>query len=148
MERLVIGSDHAGYELKLQIIEYLKGKGYECVDLGTDSKDSCNYVEFGLAVGKAVASGEFAKGILICGTGVGISISANKVNGVRAVVCSEPVSARLSREHNDSNIVAFGSRIVGLEMAKAIVDAWLGAEFQGGRHAVRVGTITEYENNR
>lgn len=148
MKRLVIGSDHAGYDLKKTIVEYLASKGYECVDLGTHSTDSCNYVEFGLAVGKAVASGEFEKGILICGTGVGISISANKVNGVRAVVCSEPVSARLSREHNNSNILAFGARIVGTEMAKAIVDAWLGAEFQGGRHQTRIDTITGYENNR
>lgn len=148
MKRLVIGSDHAGYEMKVKIVEYLQGKGYECVDLGTHSTDSCNYVEFGLAVGKAVASGEFEKGIVICGTGVGISISANKVNGIRAVVCSEPLSARLSREHNNSNILAFGARVVGIEMAKMIVDEWLAAEFQGGRHQARIDTITDYENNR
>ena len=118
------------------------------MDFGTHSADSCNYAEYGIAVGKAVASGEFRKGILICGTGVGISISANKVNGIRAVVCSEPLSARMSREHNDSNILAFGSRIVGIELAKMIVDEWLAAEFQGGRHAARVATITDYEQNR
>ncbi len=148
MERLAIGSDHAGYEMKLKIIDYLKEKGYECVDFGTHSQDSCNYAEYGIAVGKAVAGGEFGKGILICGTGVGISISANKVDGIRAVVCSEPLSAKMSREHNDSNILAFGSRIVGIELAKMIVDEWLAAEFQGGRHAARVATITEYEHNR
>lgn len=148
MKRLAIGSDHAGFELKLKIVEYLQGKGYECVDLGTHSQDSCSYVEFGLAVGKAVGSGEFEKGILICGTGVGISIAANKVNGVRAVVCSEPLSARLSRQHNNSNILAFGARIVGIEMAKMIVDEWLAAEFEGGRHETRVNQIISYENNR
>lgn len=146
--KIAIGNDHAATELKFQIKEYLESKGYEVINFGTDTNDSCNYPEYGEAVGKAVASGEAEAGVLICGTGVGISIAANKVNGIRAVVCSEPVTAKLSKEHNNSNIVAFGARIVGLEMAKAIVDAWLGAEYQGGRHQTRVDMITEIEKRQ
>lgn len=146
--KIAIGNDHAATELKFQIKEYLESKGHEVINFGTDTNDSCNYPEYGEAVGKAVASGEAEAGVLICGTGVGISIAANKVNGVRAVVCSEPVTAKLSKEHNNSNIVAFGARIVGFEMAKAIVDAWLGAEYQGGRHQTRVDMITEIEKRQ
>ena len=146
--KIAIGNDHAATELKFQIKEYLESKGHEVINFGTDTNDSCNYPEYGEAVGKAVASGEAEAGVLICGTGVGISIAANKVNGVRTVVCSEPVTAKLSKEHNNSNIVAFGARIVGLEMAKAIVDAWLGAEYQGGRHQTRVDMITEIEKRQ
>ena len=112
--KIAIGNDHAATELKFQIKEYLESKGYEVINFGTDTNDSCNYPEYGEAVGKAVASGEAEAGVLICGTGVGISIAANKVNGIRAVVCSEPVTAKLSKEHNNSNIVAFGAIIVGL----------------------------------
>ena len=146
--KIAIGNDHAATELKFQIKEYLESQGHEVVNFGTDSNDSCNYPEFGEAVGNAVAKGEVEAGVLICGTGVGISIAANKVKGVRAVVCSEPVTAKLSKEHNNSNIVAFGARIVGLEMAKAIVDAWLGAEYQGGRHQTRVDLITAIEERQ
>lgn len=146
--KIAIGNDHAATELKFQIKEYLESQGHEVVNFGTDTNDSCNYPEFGEAVGRAVASGEAEAGVLICGTGVGISIAANKVNGVRAVVCSEPVTAKLSKEHNNSNIVAFGARIVGFEMAKAIVDAWLGAEYQGGRHQMRVDMLTDIEKRQ
>lgn len=146
--KIAIGNDHAATELKFQMKEYLESQGHEVINFGTDTNDSCNYPEFGEAVAKAVVSGEAEAGVLICGTGVGISIAANKVNGVRAVVCSEPVTAKLSKEHNNSNIVAFGARIVGFEMAKAIVDAWLGAEYQGGRHQMRVDMITEIENRQ
>ena len=146
--KIAIGNDHAATELKFQIKEYLESQGHEVVNFGTDNNDSCNYPEFGEAVGNAVAKNEVDAGVLICGTGVGISIAANKVNGVRAVVCSEPVTAKLSKEHNNSNIVAFGARIVGLEMAKAIVDAWLGAEYQGGRHQTRVDMITAIEERQ
>lgn len=146
--KIAIGNDHAATELKFQIKEYLESQGHEVINFGTDTNDSCNYPEFGEAVGKAVVSGEAEAGVLICGTGVGISIAANKVNGVRAVVCSEPVTAKLSKEHNNSNIVAFGARIVGLEMAKAIVDAWLGAEYQGGRHQMRVDMLTAIEERQ
>lgn len=146
--KIAIGNDHAATELKFQIKEYLESLGHEIVNFGTDTKDSCNYAEIGEAVGNAVAKKEVEAGVLICGTGVGISIAANKVNGVRAVVCSEPVSAHLSKLHNNSNIVAFGARIVGLETAKAIVDAFFTTEYEGGRHQLRVDTITEIEKRQ
>lgn len=146
--RVAIGNDHAATELKFQVKEYLESKGYEVVNFGTDTNDSCNYPEYGEAVANAVAKGEVDAGVLICGTGVGISIAANKVKGIRAVVCSEPVTARLSKLHNDSNIVAFGARIVGLETAKAILDAWFETEYEGGRHQKRVDMITEIEERQ
>ena len=146
--KVAIANDHAATELKFQVKEYLESKGYEVINYGTDTNDSCNYPEFGEAVGKAVASGEADKGVLICGTGVGISIAANKVKGVRAVVCSEPVTARLSKMHNDSNIVAFGARIVGFETAKAIIDAFFETEYEGGRHQRRIDMIHEIEERQ
>lgn len=146
--KIGIGNDHAAVDMKFEIKEYLEAKGYEVVNFGTDKKDSCNYPEFGEAVAKAVAGGEADLGILICGTGVGISLAANKVKGIRAVVCSEPVTARLSKEHNNTNVLAFGARIVGMEMAKSIVDAWLDAKFQGGRHQTRIDMITAIEENQ
>lgn len=144
--KIGIGNDHAAVDMKNEIAEYLQQKGYEVVNYGTDSNESCNYPDYGRKVGKAVASGEVDLGILICGTGVGISLAANKVKGVRAVVCSEPYSAKLSRQHNNTNILAFGARVVGIEMAKMIVDEWLGAEFMGGRHQTRVDMIMAIEN--
>ena len=144
--RLAIGNDHAAYEMKLEIKKYLEDKGHEVVDFGTHSTESCNYPEYGEAVGRAVASGEADGGVLICGTGIGISISANKVKGVRAAVCSEPVSAALTKKHNNANVIAFGARIVGIEMAKAIIDAWLNAEYEGGRHQTRIDMMMEIEN--
>lgn len=146
--RVAIGNDHAATELKFQVKEYLESKGYEVINFGTDTTDSCNYPEYGEAVGNAVAKGEADAGVLICGTGVGISIAANKVKGIRAVVCSEPVTARLSKLHNDSNIVAFGARIVGFETAKAILDAWFETEYEGGRHQKRIDMITEIEERQ
>ena len=127
-----------------EIKAYLEEKGHEVINIGTDTHDSCNYPEYGEKAGRMVAAGEVDGGVLICGTGVGISIAANKVKGVRAAVCSEPVTARLVKEHNNANIIAFGARIVGSEMAKAIVDAWLDAEYIGsGRHERRVNMIEE-----
>ncbi len=146
--KLAIGNDHAAVEMKREIAAYLKEKGHEVINVGTDSCDSCNYAEFGEKVGNLVASGEVDGGVLICGTGVGISIAANKVNGVRACVCSEPLTARLSRQHNNSNIIAFGARIVGIETAKLFVDCWLVAEYEGGRHERRVGYIREIEEKQ
>lgn len=146
--KIAMGNDHAAVEMKQEIQKYLEEKGYEIINFGTDSHESCNYPEYGQAVGEAVVKGEADCGILICGTGVGISIAANKVQGVRAAVCSEPTTARLVREHNNANIIAFGARIVGMEMAKSIVDAYLGAEFLGGRHQKRVDMIHEIEKNR
>ena len=143
--KIAIGNDHAAVELKQEMKEYLESKGHQVVDLGVNSTESYNYPEYGEAVGRAVVAGDVDCGVLICGTGVGISIAANKVKGVRAAVCSEPVTARLVKEHNNANIIAFGARIVGSETAKAILDAYLGAEFLGGRHQTRIDMIHEIE---
>ena len=144
--KIAIGNDHAAVEMKNEIKAYLESKGHEVINFGTDTSASCNYPEYGKAVGKAVASGEAECGVLICGTGVGISLAANKVKGIRAAVCSEPVTARLTKQHNNANIICFGARIVGVELAKAIVDAYLDAEFEGGRHQTRVDMIMDIEN--
>ena len=144
--KIGIGNDHAAVDMKNEISEYLKEKGYEVVNYGTDSNESCDYPVYGEKVGEAVAHGDVDLGILICGTGVGISLAANKVKGVRAVVCSEPYSAKLSRQHNNTNILAFGARVIGIELAKMIIDEWLSAEFVGGRHQTRVDMITAIEN--
>ncbi len=146
--KLAIGNDHAAVEMKKEIMAYLEGKGIEVVNVGTDTPESYPYAVSGYKVGRLVASGEVDGGVLICGTGVGISMAANKVKGVRACACSEPVTARLTKEHNNANIIAFGARIVGLETAKAIVDAWLGATFQGGRHQTRIDMIAEIEETQ
>ena len=125
--KIGIGNDHAAVDMKNEISEYLKEKGYEVVNYGTDSNESCDYPVYGEKVGEAVAHGDVDLGILICGTGVGISLAANKVEGIRAVVCSEPYTAKLSRQHNNTNILAFGARVIGIETAKMIVDEWLNA---------------------
>lgn len=141
-----IGNDHAAVEMKNQIKEFLEEKGYKVINYGTDTEESCDYPIYGEKVGKAVASGKVDAGVLICGTGIGISIAANKVKEVRAAVCSEPVTARLTKEHNNANVIAFGSRIVGIETAKAIVTAWLDAVYIGsGRHEKRVNLIRQME---
>ena len=141
MSLIAIGCDHVGFELKTHVIDHLQKKGHSVKDFGTYSTERTDYPIFGKAVAEAVTNGDCEKGILICGTGVGISIAANKVKGIRAVVCSEPYSALLSRQHNDTNILAFGSRVVGRDLALMIVDAWLGGEFEGGRHQKRVDSI-------
>ena len=143
--KIGIGNDHAAVDMKNQVVEYLEGKGYEVVNFGTDTYESCNYTEYAEKVGRAVTAGDVDLGILICGTGVGISLAANKVKGVRAVVCSEPYSAKLSRQHNNTNILAFGARVIGIELAKMIIDEWLSAEFEGGRHQRRVDLIMDIE---
>ena len=146
--KLAIGNDHAAVELKRDIQAYLESKSIEVVNVGTDTSESYPYAVSGYKVARLVAGGEVDGGVLICGTGVGISLAANKVKGIRACVCSEPVTARLTKQHNNANIIAFGARIVGVETAKAIVDAWLEAEFEGGRHQARVDMITEIENTQ
>lgn len=143
--KIGIGNDHAAVDMKNDVAAYLREKGIEVVNFGTDTAESCSYPEYGEKVGRAVAAGEVDLGILICGTGVGISLAANKVKGVRAVVCSEPYSAKLSRQHNNTNVLAFGARVIGTEMAKMIIDEWLSAEFMGGRHQTRVDMIMEIE---
>ncbi|MDR1556138.1 MAG: ribose 5-phosphate isomerase B [Tannerellaceae bacterium] len=144
--KITIGSDHIAYEFKEQIKAYLLEKGHQVTDLGTHATERVDYTDYGFAVGEAVAKGEGDRGIVCCGTGIGISIAANKVKGIRCVVCSEPYSARLSREHNNTNILSLGARVVGIESGKMIIDEWLKAAFEGGRHAGRIGKITEYEN--
>lgn len=146
--KIAIGNDHAAVEMKNEIVKYLNAKGYEMINVGTDTNESCNYAEFGEKVANLVASKEADYGILICGTGVGISIAANKVNGIRACVCSEPLTSQLSKQHNNSNILAFGARIIGIETAKMIVDCWLNAEYEGGRHEKRVSYFAEIEEKQ
>ena len=143
--KLAIGNDHAAVEMKKEIKAYLEGRGIEVIDVGTDSPQRFNYPLSGYRVAKLVASGRADGGVLICGTGVGISLAANKVRGIRACVCSEPCTARLSKQHNNANIIAMGARVVGSELAKTILDAFFGAEFLGGRHADRVALITKIE---
>ena len=141
--KLAVGADHGGYALKTFILKYLTEQGHECVDYGCDSPERCDYPIYGERVARAVASGECELGVLICGTGIGISLAANRVPGIRAAVCSEPYSAQLTREHNNANIIAFGARVVGEGTAMTIVDAFLNAKFQGGRHAERVAMLDD-----
>ncbi len=148
MKRIAFGCDHVGFILKDDILAHLRQRGIEVVDKGAWSTERTDYPRYASAVAQAVAAGEVDGGILICGTGVGISIAANKHPGIRAVVCSEPYSAQLSRQHNDTNVLAFGARVIGLELAKMIVDAWLAAEFEGGRHQGRVDAIGAIEQQR
>ena len=135
--KIVIGSDHSGFELKGILIEYLKELGYEVEDFGTNSKEFSKYPIYGEKVGKAVANKDYDRGIIICGSGVGISIAANKVKGVRAVVCSEPFTAKLSKEHSDTNVLALGAEVVTKGLAKLIVKEWLEAEFDGGEYVMK-----------
>ena len=144
--KIGIGNDHAAVEMKKEIMAYLESMGHEVVNYGTDESASCNYPEYGEKVGRAVVDGDVDCAVLICGTGVGISIAATKVKGVRAAVCSDTATARLVKQHNNANIIAFGQRIVGIELAKDIVKAYLEAEFEGGRHQTRVDMIHEIEN--
>lgn len=138
--------DHAAVELKTTLFDYLKKQGHKCVDYGVnDPTKRVDYPIMGRKVAEAIKAGEVEKGVLVCGTGVGISLAANKVPGIRAGVCSEPYTARMIAEHNDCQIVAMGARVVGDELAKAIVDAFFGAQFQGGRHANRVQIIKDME---
>ncbi|WP_273402052.1 ribose 5-phosphate isomerase B [Traorella massiliensis] len=145
--KIGIGNDHSAVEMKQEISKYLQSKGYEIVNYGTDSTDSYPYPTAALNVAHAVVENKVDCGILICGTGIGIGIAANKVKGIRCATCSEPYSAKLSKMHNNSNILSFGARVVGVELAKMIVDSWLEAEFEGGRHAQRVQMIQDIEND-
>ncbi|MGO1477618.1 ribose 5-phosphate isomerase B [Senegalia sp. (in: firmicutes)] len=145
--KIAIGSDHGGYDLKNEIIGYLKEAGYEYNDFGTYSTDSVDYPDFGKKVSESVAKGEYDKGIVICGTGIGISISANKVRGIRCALCSDIYSAKKAAEHNNANLIALGGRVLGVDLAKAIVEAYLSSEFEGGRHERRVNKIMDIEEN-
>ena len=142
---IVIGSDHAGLKLKGQIMEHLRERGVEFKDIGTYTSDSCHYPDYAAAAARAVAGGEYEKGILVCGTGIGMSIAANKIHGVRCAHCSDVYSAKMSRAHNNANMLALGERVVGAGLAMEIVDAFLDSEFLGGRHADRVQMMMELE---
>nr|WP_187694840.1 ribose 5-phosphate isomerase B [Thermovenabulum gondwanense] len=148
MMKIAVASDHGGYELKEKVVEFLKEKGYDFQDFGTFSKESVDYPDMALIVAEKVAKGEFERGILICGTGIGISIAANKVKGIRAALCNDVYSARMSRLHNDANILAMGGRVIGPGLALLIVEEWLKTPFEGGRHKVRVDKITNYEQGQ
>jgi len=148
--KIVIGSDHAGFRLKETVKKYLLQNGHEVDDFGTYSEESCDYPDIAESVSKAVVSGGFEKGILICGTGIGISIAANKVKGIRAALCHDTFSAKAAREHNDANILAMGARVIGEGLALEIVKAFLEAEFQGDsnpRHKNRVEKISKIEES-
>lgn len=143
---IAIGCDHVGFELKPVIIEHLEKKGHQVLDKGCHGCERVDYPIYGEKVARSVISGESDLGVLICGTGIGISIAANKVRGIRAAVCSEPYSAQLTRRHNNANIIAFGSRVVGSDMAKMIVDEFLNAEYEGGRHQNRIDMVADIES--
>lgn len=142
---LAIGSDHGGFELKNHVMKHLDKLGIEYKDYGCYDENSVDYPDIAKAVGEAVASGECERGILICGTGIGISIAANKIKGIRAALCSDVYSAKMTKEHNNANIICMGGRVIGRELAFMIVDTWLGAEFQGGRHQARIDKIHALE---
>ena len=145
---IAIASDHGGYELKEHLKSYLAAQGIECRDFGTNSTDSCDYPVFGKAAAEAVASGECEKGIVICTTGIGISITANKVKGIRCAYCSDSLSAELTRRHNNANMVAMGAALVGPGLAERITDVFLHTAFEGGRHTKRVAMIDELDQVR
>lgn len=142
---IAIGSDHAGLEMKTETIALLKELGYECIDYGTDTPQSVDYPDFGEKVSDAVSTGKAERGILICGTGIGMSIVANKFPNIRAALCNELFSAKMSRLHNDANILVLGGRIVGKDLAKEIIRTWMTTPFEGGRHLNRLKKINLIE---
>lgn len=146
--KLAIGNDHVAVDMKNEIKAYLESKGIEVINVGTDTTERFDYPVSGYKVARMVVDGEVDAGVLICGTGVGISLAANKVHGIRACVCSDPYTAKLSKQHNNTNIIAFGARVIGIETAKMIVDEWLNAEYEGGRHQTRVDMIAEIETTQ
>lgn len=143
--QIAIGSDHGGFVLKEEIKKWLQENGYQYEDFGTHSTESCDYPDIAGAVAQAVASGQDKLGIIVCGTGIGVSIVANKVKGIRAALCHDTFSARASREHNDANILTLGERVIGRGLALEIVEVWLKSEFAGGRHKTRVDKISALE---
>ena len=144
--KISIGSDHGAFAMKEHLKQYLTEQGHQVVDCGTYSTDSCDYADFAKAAAQLVASGDCDRGIVMCTTGIGISIAVNKVRGIRCALCSEPYSAEMTRRHNDANMLAMGGALIGPNMADRIVDVFLGTEFEGGRHARRVGKIMAIEN--
>lgn len=145
--RIAIASDHAAYAMKSELADWLREIGHDVLDLGTNNAESVDYPDFGIALGRAVAEGRAEVGVALCGSGIGISIAVNRVTGARCALVSEPLSARLARNHNDANVVALGARLIGIEMAKACVMTFLNAEFDGGRHQRRVDKLTHPERS-
>ena len=143
--KITIGSDHAGYALKLKVIAHLKERGVEVIDVGTHSDARCDYPEYAHAVCKNIQDGVTQLGILVCGTGIGMSMAANKHRGIRAAACSDPYSARLTRAHNDANVLCFGERVIGIGLATELVDQFIDTDFEGAQHKVRVDMITALE---
>lgn len=143
--KIVLGSDHAGFSLKETIKEHLSSQGWEVIDCGTDSEESVDYPDFAEKVGRTICDGICEKGILVCGTGIGISIAANKLPGIRAAVCHDVFTAQASREHNDANILAMGARVLSPSLALEMVDTWLATSFSGGRHQRRIDKIAALE---
>lgn len=146
--QIAIGSDHGGYRLKEDIKKYLKDRKYTFKDFGCNSIESCDYPDFGFSVSEAVSRGETERGILICKSGIGMSLTANKVKGIRAALCITPETAERSRQHNNANVLVLGSELINLDLARKIVDKWLTTDFEGGRHKRRIDKITEYEKNK
>lgn len=145
MEKIGLGADHGGYRLKAAIAEHLRGRGYEVIDFGTHTADSVDYPDYGKQVAEAVIAKKVDKGILCCGTGIGIGLAANKVRGIRCANVSDTFSAKMSREHNDCQMISLGERTLGVSLALELVDAFLAAKFQGDRHQRRVDKIMEIE---
>ncbi len=143
--KIALGSDHAGLRLKKKILEYLMGRGYDTVDVGTNSEESTHYPIFASEVARLVQEGQADRGILVCGTGIGMCIAANKFPGVRAALCLNEYMARMSRLHNDANVICFGDRVMGEELAISVLEVWLNTPFEGGRHEVRVRLIGDIE---
>ncbi|WP_042354378.1 ribose 5-phosphate isomerase B [Bacillus rubiinfantis] len=144
--KVALASDHGGIHIRQEIAKLLEELNIEYVDFGCDCETSVDYPDYALPVAEKVASGEFDRGILICGTGIGMSIAANKVKGIRCALCHDTFSAKATRAHNDTNMLAMGERVIGPGLAREIASIWLTGEFEGGRHEGRIGKITEYEN--
>ena len=144
-KRIIMGSDHAGFGLKLKVKAHLEARGFEVADVGTHTPESCNYTVYADALCKAIAAGEADLGILVCGTGIGMSMCANKFNGIRAALCSDTYSAKMTRRHNDANVMAIGAGFTGKNMAERMVEVFLSTEFEGGRHERRVNKMMELE---
>ena len=143
--KIGIATDHRGVEVKQELINYLESEGYNVVDYGTNSEDSCDYPDYASKAAKAVANGECDRGVVVCGTGIGVSITANKVKGIRCALCHDVFSAKATRAHNDANMIAMGQRVIGEGLAVEILNAWLHTEFEGGRHIKRIEKMMALE---
>jgi len=143
--KIAVACDHGGYRLKNVLIQEMKNQGYEVVDFGTYNEDSCDYPDYAVKAARAVASGDCEKGVVVCGTGIGVSITCNKVHGIRCALCHDVFSAKATRAHNDANMLAMGQRVIGEGLAVEILNAWLNTEFEGGRHVQRIEKMMNIE---